>query len=239
MKKHVIWETHIGKGPLVAAAVHDGHKLRKEVADIMMLDDKSMLKEEDPFTRDWTIVGNTQIIGLNSRFQVDLNRPREKAVYINPEDAWGLNVWKSKPSQEIVSRSLAEYDAFYSEVHKIFKNLEKQFGKFVVYDLHTYGHRREGPDGPPADPEKNPEVNIGTGTMDRERWAPLVDRFISDLSKYKYGSRYLDVRENIKFKGGQFSRWIHEKFPESVCSIAVEFKKFLWMNGLEYLTIHN
>ena len=42
----------------------------------------------------------------------------------------------------------------------------------VVFDLHTYNHRRNGPDGPPADPAGNPQVNIGTGTMNRDRWAP-------------------------------------------------------------------
>ena len=72
----------------------------------------------------------------------------------------------------------------------------------------------------------NPEVNIGTGTMNRTRWAPLVDRFIADLCAFDFLGRHLDVRENVKFKGGQFSRWIHQTFPESGCALAVEFKKF-------------
>ena len=53
-----------------------------------------------------------------------------------------------------------------------------------------------------------------------------MDRFLEDLRRFKYGAHHLDVRENIKFKGGYFSRWIHENFPNSVCSVAVEFKKF-------------
>jgi len=226
MDQYIIWESYPGNGPLVATAIHNGHQVRKEAAEIMALSEKSRLREEDPFTGEWTTVGDTRIIGLNSRFEVDLNRPREKAVYITPEDAWGLQVWKTKPSPEIVAASLAEYDAFYAEVRRIFNGLEQQFGRFVVFDLHTYNHRREGPGGPPADPETNPEVNIGTGTMDRERWAPLVDRFIADLRNYNFRGRSLDVRENVKFKGGQFSRWIHQTFPESACSLAIEFKKF-------------
>jgi hypothetical protein len=47
----------------------------------------------------------------------------------------------------------------------------------VVFDLHTYNHRREGPDTPPAEEVGNPEVNLGTGTMDRRKWAPIIDRF--------------------------------------------------------------
>ncbi|MEJ2193411.1 MAG: N-formylglutamate amidohydrolase [Ignavibacteriaceae bacterium] len=226
MNKHLIWKIYEENGPLVTTAIHDGHLLRKEVAQIIGLSDVERLREEDPFTSYWTTIGDTKIIGLQSRFEVDLNRPREKAVYINPEDAWGLHVWKTKPSPEIITASLAEYDAFYSEVKRIFSGLKQKFHQFVIFDLHTYNHRREGPNGPPADPKLNPEVNLGTGTMDRKRWAPLVDRFINEMRAYDFRGRSLDVRENIKFKGGQFSRWIHETFPESACSLAIEFKKF-------------
>jgi hypothetical protein len=38
--------------------------------------------------------------------------------------------------------------------------------------------------------------------------------------------RQLDVRENIKFRGGQFGRWTHENFSDSGCAISIEFKKF-------------
>ncbi|KAA3620040.1 MAG: N-formylglutamate amidohydrolase [Calditrichaeota bacterium] len=221
-----IWQLNQGDVPLVATAIHNGHNLREEVADLMALSDAERLREEDPFTWEWTIVSDTQIIGLQSRFEVDLNRPRDTAVYIKPEDAWGLHVWKDKPPIELINRSLAQYDAFYAEAYRLFTELEKQFGKFVVFDLHSYNHRRDGRDGKIADPELNPEVNIGTGTMERERWAPLVDRFISDLRAYNFNSRHLDVRENVKFRGGNFPRWIHQNFPQSGCCIAIELKKF-------------
>lgn len=226
MGQNLIWTKSGEIGPLVAATIHDGHSLRKEVAELMALADDERLREEDPFTSGWTSIGNTQFVVLQSRFEVDLNRPREKAVYQKPEDAWGLKVWKEEPSPELVSRSLEEYDAFYREVYDTFTRLEKQYGYFVVFDLHSYNHMRGGPDMPPDDPMANPEVNIGTGTMDRSKWAHLIDRFMSDLSNYNYMGRKLDVRENVKFKGGQFSRWTHQNFPNSACSVSIEFKKF-------------
>ena len=36
----------------------------------------------------------------------------------------------------------------------------------------------------------------------------------------------LDVRENVKFLGGNHPRWAHEWLPESACVIAIEVKKF-------------
>jgi hypothetical protein len=62
--------------------------------------------------------------------------------------------------------------------------------------------------------------------MDRHRWAVLVDRFVAELADFDFCGRRLDVRENVRFQGGHFSRWIHRTFAHSVCSLAVEVKKF-------------
>jgi N-formylglutamate amidohydrolase len=193
---------------------------------MMALADADRLREEDPFTAGWTSIAQNRLVACQSRFEVDLNRPREKAVYIHPEDAWGLHVWKEPPPVEVIERSLAVYDTFYEEAHRLFAELESRFGRFIVFDLHSYNHRREGPDGPIADAEGNPEVNLGTGTMDRNRWTPVVERFLKGLRTFDFLGRQLDVRENVRFRGGQLARWTHEHFPQSGCVLAIEFKKF-------------
>lgn len=221
-----IWRLHLGDGPLIATAVHDGHEIRSDLTQHLSLPDLDRLREEDPHTGEWTVVAPTRVVGTRSRFEVDLNRPREKAVYRVPEDAWGLQVWKGAPPANVFDASLAEYDAFYSAMQGLFREMEKQHGRFLVFDLHTYNHRRQGPTGPEADPQENPQVNIGTGTMDRTRWAPVVDAFVESLRSFDYPGGSLDVRENIKFRGGNWPRWIHETFPNSGVAIAIEFKKF-------------
>ncbi len=231
-----LWHIQEGNGPLVAAAVHDGHRLREEVARHSALSESERLREEDPYTGAWTAVADTRIVAGFSRFQVDLNRPRDRAVYRQPEDAWGLSLWKNPLPEDAIARSLQEYDDFYAEVNRVLSDLGKRHSRFVVYDIHSYNHRREGPAGPPADPEANPEVNVGTGTLDRERWAPVIDRFIEALRAFDYLGRRLDVRENVKFRGGNFPRWIHQTFPESGCALAIEFKKFFmdeWTGELD------
>ncbi len=220
------YRIHEGDGSIVAAAIHDGHSVRKEIAPLLALSDAERLREEDPETGAWAEVASTRIVGLRSRFEVDLNRPRENAVYIRPEDAWGLTVWRENPSGALISDSRNSYDTFYEEMRRLFSNLKHRHGKFVLYDLHSYNHRRKGPDKPPADSRKNPEVNIGTGTMDRKRWGPVVDRFMADLSSFDFLGRHLDVRENVKFQGGHLARWTHENFPDSGCALAIDFKKF-------------
>ena len=89
-----IWKITEGEGPLVAAAVHNGHRVREAVAEHLALSEDERLREEDPFTAEWTQVAETRIVGTHSRFEVDLNRPREGAVYERPDDyrAWVVAV---------------------------------------------------------------------------------------------------------------------------------------------------
>lgn len=221
-----VWTEVIGDGQLIATAIHDGCAVRPEVAENLALDEAARFREEDPFTGEWTSVAPTRIVGVRSRFEVDLNRPREKAVYRTPEDAWGLTVWKGTPATDLFERSLAEYDSFYRGMRNHLKQIERDYGRFVVYDLHSYNHRRDGPDGPAADPMKNPQVNVGTGTMKRQRWAPVVDTFIEALHAFDFPGGHLDVRENVKFFGGNWARWIHENFPNTGVALAIEVKKF-------------
>jgi hypothetical protein len=222
-----IWDLEFGEGPLVATAIHDGTDVREDVRRCMLLDEVLRRREEDPFTAGWTRMAPVRVIGTRSRFEVDLNRPREKAVYRTPEDCWGLHLWDGELPDDVAATSLMEYDAFYAMLGEIYSGLADKYGRFVVFDLHTYNHRREGPDGPVAEEALNPQVNIGTGTMrDRSQWAGIIDRFAQDLGRFDFPGGKLDVRENVKFQGGEHPRWAHDTFPGSACVLAIEVKKF-------------
>jgi hypothetical protein len=100
----VSWVLKEGDEPIVAVALHDGHAVREEVAKLFAISESDRTREEDPFTATWTTIADTQIVAKRSRFEFDLNRPREKAVYLKPQDAWGLSLWHTPPSEEIVAR---------------------------------------------------------------------------------------------------------------------------------------
>lgn len=214
-------EWHIdGAGrPLIATAIHDGHHVRDEVADLMVLDEATRLREEDPYSRLFTEVAPTRVVGLRSRFEIDLNRPREEAICTDPDSCWGLEVWRDEPPDDVVEGSLALHDAFYEEFGRLLHRMQNRYGGCVVLDIHNYNHRR-GDTKAPADPAGNPEVNVGTGSLDRSRWGNLVDRFIEELS-----AGGLDVRENVKFKGRYLAQFTHDTLPETGCCLALEFKK--------------
>jgi hypothetical protein len=211
-------------GQLVATAVHHGHDLRPEVAAAMVLDEAVRLREEDPFTAEIGSGAPAHVVVHRSRFEVDLNRPRDTAVYRRPEEAWDLEVWRENPlPQDIVGRSLEVYDAFYAELGRRLDEVAAR-GPFVVYDVHSYNHRREGAGGPVADVEGHPEVNLGTGTVD-PRLRPVVETFASSLGGQEVRGHRLDVRENVKFEGRALAWWVHERYAGVGVCLALEFKK--------------
>jgi N-formylglutamate deformylase len=117
------WHLVEGDGPLVATGIHDGHALREEVAALTALSDAERLRAEDPYTGEWTKVAATRLVATRSRFEVDLNRPRNQAVYEKPANAWGLDLWKKPPSEALLGRSLEGYDAFYAELSRVLTGL--------------------------------------------------------------------------------------------------------------------
>ncbi len=209
--------------PVLAIAPHDSHVIRPDIAELYALSSDERLREEDPHTGDWARRFPNWLIATQSRFEVDLNRPREKAVYIHPSDAWGLHVWHETPDQALIDASLAVYDAFYDQLRQFIDDFLSQHPRVVIYDLHSYNHRREGPDGPEADPIANPAVNLGTATMpNRARWAGVINA-LSTTIEAELG---YPVRENVKFGGGNIARWLHGQYPQQVGVLSIEFKKF-------------
>jgi N-formylglutamate amidohydrolase len=231
-----IWKTEFGDGPLVACAIHDGHATRPEVTKLFRLDAAARRYEEDPYTAAWTAIAPTRIIALRSRFEVDLNRPREKAVYLAAADAWGLDVWESPPPEAVVNRSLAAYDDFYAHLRLLLERLVARHRHVVVFDLHSYNHVRPASDSSPGDPRQNPEINLGTGSMNRAYWSRIADRWLAETQAFDFFGRRLDVRENVKFFGGALPGWVHQNFPTTVCALAIEVKKFFmdeWTGQLD------
>lgn len=217
---HGAWDDRV-----VATAIHAGHELRPGVAGLMVLAEDDRLREEDPHTGELAAVAGSYVVVHRSRFEVDLNRPREEAVYRTPADCWGLEVWRDTVlPDDLVEGSLEVYDAFHDALAERLDALAAS-GPFVVFDVHSYNHRRDGADAPAQAAEDNPEVNVGTGSLDRDRFGGVVDAFIAALSAHDVLGGRLDVRENVRFRGGHLSRWIHARHPGVGCCLALEFRK--------------
>ena len=221
------WRLQRGDDCIVATAIHDGTALRPEVASAMALDAATRLREEDPFTGQAVEGVPTHVVPLRSRFEVDLNRAEDDAVYLRPEQSWGLQVWRAPPPGSVVEASRRMHRAFYAMLAQVLDDVVAAHGRFLLLDVHSYNHRRDGPEAPPMAADAAPEINLGTFSMPRERWAFLVDPIAEAMRGFDFRGRRLDVRENVAFQGrGQLARFVHERYPDTGCALAVEFKKF-------------
>lgn len=221
------WTVQRGGGPVVATAIHDGHELRPEVAAAMSLGDDERLREEDPFTGQAILDVPTHVIAHRSRFEFDLNRGAAEAIYRTLEQSWGLEVWREPAAAGMVERSLAIHAAYYRMLGALLDEVAADHGRFVLIDVHSYNHRRDGPAGEPAPQEVAPDINIGTSSMPREQWAFLVDPLMEAMAQFDFNGRRLDVRENVAFQGkGEQTRFVHARYPGRGCAIALELKKF-------------
>ena len=186
----------------------------------MVLDEADRYREEDPHTDAMASRAPARVIVHRSRFETDLNRVREKAVYKTPDDCWGLEVWSSgELPDDVYQRSLEVYDSFFAALAEKLDEVAAR-GPFVLYDVHSYNHRRNGADADPEPEEENPEVNLGTGSVDLERFGPAVDAFRDVMIAHGF-----DVRDNVKFKGQNLAWWVHERYAGVGVVLAIEFKK--------------
>ena len=216
-----------GPGPVVATAIHDGHELRPEVAARMALSEADRLREEDPFTGDAARAVACHVVVHRSRFEFDLNRGSDGAVYRTPEQCWGLEVWRPGGLPDaLAQRSLDLHAAYFRMLGDLLDGVAGRHDRFLVIDVHSYNHRRDGPGGAPTPQAEAPDINIGTFSMPREHWAFLVDPLMEAMAGFDFNGRRLDVRENVAFQGkGEQTRFIHERYPRRACAIALEFKK--------------
>jgi len=227
--------TYDQKKPIVCTAIHTGSFLSRACSKNMSLENDNRMREEDSYTDQLAKLYPNNIIANYSRFEVDLNRKRDASFYLLPEDAWGLQVREEEPDKSLIDSSYKKYDDFYDNLNSFFTEIRQTFDKIIVFDIHSYNHRRKGPDKEPADQQNNPDIVLGTGNMP-DRWNGLVDQLEHHFTKYKIKGKPLDVRKNVKFTGGWFSHWLHYTFPGSVCCISIEFKKIFmdeWTGELD------
>jgi N-formylglutamate deformylase len=220
------WDLVLGDGPVVATAIHDGHRMRPSLLPHLAFDEDQRRRDEDALTGVLTTAGDVRLRLRNSRFEVDVNRPRDKAISTDPADTWGLQVWQGPLPQPEIDRSLAAYDRFYAMIRALLDALLARWGCLLLVDIHSYNHRRDGPDAPAAEQAGNPDIELGVTTLDKARWGSVAKRFGEALRDSHVAGRSPDVRENIRYPtGGHFPEWVYATYGDRICTISPEFKK--------------
>lgn len=201
--------------PYACGAVHDGHQFRRELWDLCIHTEYERWFEEDPATKEMVHTHPIVIAGMDSRFEYDLNRVPESAIY---EDAWGKQLWHEPLPETMKEKSLQKHENFYKVVHALIAKLEEKFGVCVVYDMHSYNWKRWD--------REVPTFNLGTGNVDNERFGNIIEAWRKVLSEIQLPHNIVSSSKiNDTFQGnGYFLKYITSHFNNTLV-LATEVKK--------------
>jgi hypothetical protein len=199
----------------VCAAIHDGHQFRKELWDKCLHSAYDRWYEEDPATKQMIASHPIVIAGRDSRFEYDLNRFPEEAVF---ETAWGKKLWKTPLSAGEKQLSLKKHAAFYKVVKCLIEKLESLHGSCIVYDMHSYNWQRWD--------REVPTWNLGTKNIDGDRFGDLVEQWRHLLSTISFPYQIKPTADinNTFYGNGYFLRYITDNF-ENTLVLATEIAK--------------
>ena len=199
----------------VCAAVHNGHQFRKELWDNCMHTEYERWYEEDPASKEMVQSHPIVIAGCDSRFEYDLNRSPEEAVF---ETAWGKQLWKNPLPSKMKERSLKKHTSYYKVIKALISKLEEKFGVCIVYDMHSYNWRRWD--------REVPTWNLGTSNIDTTRFGTDIEDWRQSLSEMNLPNAIKSTSKiNNTFQGnGYFLKFITNNFKNTLV-LATEIAK--------------
>jgi len=199
----------------VCGAVHDGHQFRKELWNNCLHSEYERWYEEDPCTKQMVQTHPIVIAGLDSRFEYDLNRAPDTAVF---DTAWGKQLWKAPLSSKMRHKSLQKHSNFYKVVHTLIHKLEELHPKVIVFDMHSYNWKRWD--------REVPVWNLGTSNIDNSRFEGIVKSWEGKLGDIVLPHEIKTTTGiNDTFQGnGHFLKYITQTFSNTLV-LATEISK--------------
>ena len=201
--------------PYVCGAVHDGNQFRRSLWENCLHTEYDRWYEEDPCTKEMVQSHPVVIAGCDSRFEYDLNRGPDSAIY---DDAWGKQLWRNPLPENEKDHSLQKHNAFYQVTHSLMSKIESKYGKAIVFDMHSYNWKRWD--------REVPVWNLGTTNIDNDRFGGVVESWRSKLSEMNLPNGINSTAGiNDTFYGkGYFLKYITQNFKNTLV-LATEIAK--------------
>ncbi|WP_339895150.1 N-formylglutamate amidohydrolase [uncultured Algibacter sp.] len=201
--------------PYTCAAIHNGHQFRKDLWDNCLHTEYERWYEEDPETKNMVKSHPIVIAACDSRFEYDLNRAPEDAVFVT---AWGKPLWKKPLSEDMKTKSIQKHANFYKVVEALIKTIESKFGFCTVYDMHSYNWKRWD--------REVPTWNLGTSNVDNTRFGDVIETWRESLSEIQFPNSIKSTSLiNDTFQGnGYFLKFITQNFRNTLV-LATEIAK--------------
>jgi N-formylglutamate amidohydrolase len=211
------------ESPFWSFAIHDGHQISPLLLPYLNIDEHTRLREEDPYTATIGELAVNRLVIDTSRFQSDVNRTSSDSIYLRPDQSWGLEVWQETPPDAYLDILYRQHQAFYRTIEHHLERTIQQYGYFIVLDIHSYNCRRQGATNP-VNIQTDPQINLGTAYV-HPKWSELTNLLVAFIQSQSLYEQEIDIRENVKFKGGNLGRHLNDLYGERGCVWSIEFRK--------------
>ena len=203
-------------GFFICTTIHNGHQLRGVLVENCVLTSDERFFEEDPYTGEMIASMPITMIGLDSRYEYDLNRDSDSCIY---DEAWGKQVWLKPLTDSQKKISVDKHQLFYRVLGEIIKKVEELHGNCLVYDIHSYNYLRMD------HCEIPPTFNIGTEQLDTQRWGQVIKHWNKNLAKIDLPN--IDTRsavDEVFFGRGYLATFVKSKYKNTLV-LPTEVKK--------------
>jgi len=208
---------------VLGVALHAGNRVRSEMEEIMEVSREERFREEDPYTDRFVKDFPMQLIALDSRFEYDLNREMESAIYPFHKRKWGLQIWKRPLTPDERKKTLLKYREFHALLDMVINFILESCRMAILFDVHSFCYQRERRQEWWKD--EHPEVNLGTRSINRDYFAPRIEAFLEHISRTRVDGHRIRVAENAVFPGGYLTRKFARSHEKEVLVLAIEYKK--------------
>ncbi len=209
--------------PVLALSLHSCNQIREDIRE-KAADAALRLWEEDPGTDRFANAFPVAMVVRASRFETDLNRPPELAVYQRPEHCWNIEPYNPPLSHEQLQASLARYREGIAFIDQQVDRAVERFGYCVLLDFHSYNYQRKVQVSRWWEDPRRPVFNLGTGKTDPS-FRPVLDALLRAFSGIQWEGRAVTVGENQAFDGGYIHFREEARHPGKVLVPSIEVKK--------------
>lgn len=191
--------------PYLCTAIHAGSCLREDLRKKCALAKGERFQEEDPFTDKLIEYFPITVIGLDSRYEYDLNRPPEGCVH---KVAWDKEVWQGDLTEAETKESFEKHASFYRILKVLIQEIIKRTGGCLILDLHSYNWQiRTYPSAP--------VFNLGTAQVQTKKWAKLLKTLEKSLEAIAIPNVETTVGVDVVFQGrGYHANFVRQNFPK-------------------------
>ena len=207
----------------IGVVMHAGSRMDPVFRENLLISEQDQFREEDPYMQSFITEFPFQVIARDSRYEYDLNRDPDDAVYPFDRPKYGMRVWKREFSKNELRAGELKHLEFYELMDILIRYMLERNPTAIIFDMHSYCYQREKKQDWYQDPK--PGINLGTKAVNREKFGERIDMFMEDLGGQIIENNEVRAAENEVFMGGYLSRRISREYYDRVLVLALEYKK--------------